>query len=104
MILWIKTHLLTLPLMYLSSIPRTILTRILNEAIANAKGIGLVIESMTTPMSDGDRLRMVDEAGAKIDKNFTDLQTFYQRALLLSMNRARDLNDLAATKALWGLQ
>jgi hypothetical protein len=44
------------------------------------------------------------EAGAKIDKNFTDLQTFYQRALLLSMNRARDLNDLAATKALWGLQ
>jgi hypothetical protein len=88
----------------LSSIPRTILTRILNEAIANAKGIGLVIESMTTRMSDGDRLRMVDEAGAKIDKNFTDLQTFYQRALLLSMNRARDLNDLAATKALWGLQ
>jgi len=104
MILWIKTHLLTLPLMYLSSNPRTILTRILNEAIANAKGIGLVIESMTTWMSDGDRLRMVDEAGAKIDKNFTDLQTFYQRALLLSMNRARDLNDLAATKALWGLQ
>jgi hypothetical protein len=90
--------------MYLSSNPRTILTRILNEAIANAKGIGLVIESMTTWMSDGDRLRMVDEAGAKIDKNFTDLQTFYQRALLLSMNRARDLNDLAATKALWGLQ
>lgn len=72
MILWIKTHLLTLPLMYLLSIPRTILTRILNEAIANAKGIGLVIESMTTRMSDGDR--------------------------------ARDLNDLAATKALWGLQ
>ena len=104
MILWIKTHLLTLPLMYLSSNPRTILTRILNEAIANAKGIGLVIESMTTWMSDGDRLRMVDEAGAKIDKNFTDLQTFYQRALLLSMNRARNLNDLAATKALWGLQ
>ena len=104
MILWIKTHLLTLPLMYLSSNPRTILTRILNEAIANAKGIGLVIESMTTWMSDGDRLRMVDEAGAKIDKNFTDLQTFYQRALLLSMNRARDLNDLAATMALWGLQ
>jgi hypothetical protein len=103
MILWIMTHLLTLPLMYLSSIPRTILTRILNEAIANAR-IGLVIESMTTRMSDGDRLRMVDEAGAKIDKNFTDLQTFYQRALLLSMNRARDLNDLAATKALWGLQ
>jgi hypothetical protein len=47
---------------------------------------------------------MVDEAGAKIDKNFTDLQTFYQRALLLSMNPARDLNDLVATKALWGLQ
>jgi hypothetical protein len=90
--------------MYLSSIPRTILTRILNEAIANPKGIGLVIESMTTRISDGDRLRMVDKAGAKIDKNFTDLQTFYQRALLLSMNRARDLDDLAATKALWGLQ
>ena len=82
----------------------SILTGILNESVQNIKQIYLVINAFVTQMSDGARLRIVDEAGNRVDRNYTDLQLFYQRNMLLSLERAKDENDLAATKALYGMQ
>ena len=81
----------------------SILTGILNESVANLNQIYLVINAFVTQMADGDRLRIIDGAGDRIDGNYTDLQMFYQRNLLLSLERARDANDVAATRALYGL-
>ena len=82
----------------------SILTGIVNESVQNIKQIYLVINAFVTQMSDGARLRIVDEAGNQVDRNYTDLQLFYQRNMLLSLERAKDENDVAATKALYGMQ
>ena len=82
----------------------SILTGIVNESVQNIKQIYLVINAFVTQMSDGARLRIVDEAGNRVDRNYTDLQLFYQRNMLLSLERAKDENDVAATKVLYGIQ
>jgi hypothetical protein len=81
-----------------------VLSGILKESVNNLDQVYLVIKSFVTQMADADRLRMIDEAGGRIDRNYSDLQLFYQRNLTLSLERAQDANDVAATKALYGLQ
>ena len=83
---------------------KNILSGILSESVNNINQIELVIKAFVTQMADADRLRIIDEAGGRIDKNFTDMQQFYSRNSLLSLERAQDANDVAATKALYGLQ
>jgi hypothetical protein len=83
---------------------QSILTGILNQSVNNINQIYLVINAFVTQMADADRLRIIDEAGGRIDKNFTDMQQFYSRNSLLSQERAQDANDMAATKALYGIQ
>ena len=80
------------------------LTGILNASVRNTGALELAIRSLVTQMHDADRLRIIDEAGDGVDRNYADLQEFYQRSLLLSLNRARDQQDIAATKALYGVQ
>jgi hypothetical protein len=80
-----------------------ILSGILTESANNVKQIELVINAFVTQMADADRLRIIDGAGNSVDKNFTDMQQFYERNSLLSLERAQGLNDVAATKALYGL-
>jgi hypothetical protein len=86
----------------------TMLTSTLNgiveESVRNVSQLELAIKALVTQMSDGDRLRIIDGTGNSIDRNYSDLQSFYQRSVLVSVERAQDENDLAATKALYGLQ
>jgi hypothetical protein len=63
----------------------------------------LAIQALVTQMSDADRLRIVDEAGDGIDQHFADVQALSQRSVILSLNRAQDANDVAVTRALYGL-
>lgn len=81
-----------------------ILTGILKEGAANISQIYLVINAFVSQMGDADRLRIIDEAGSRIDRNYTDLQQFYQRNMLLSLERARDSNDITATRMLYGIR
>ncbi len=81
-----------------------VLNGILQQSERNVEAIGLVIRSFVTRMSDGERLRMIDEAGRSVDRNFSDLQGFYQQCLLLSLERAKDEQDLVTTRAMYGLE
>lgn len=80
------------------------LTNIVSESARNIGMLELAIKSLVTQMHDADRLRIIDDAGDGIDKNYADLQQFYQRSLLLSLERAQDQNDVAATKGLYNIQ
>jgi predicted outer membrane protein len=80
------------------------LTNIVSESARNISMLELAIKSLVTQMHDADRLRIIDAAGDGIDKNYADLQQFYQRSLLLSLERAQDQNDVAATKGLYNIQ
>lgn len=63
----------------------------------------MAIQALVTQMSDADRLRIVDEAGDGIDQHYSDVQVLGQRSAILSLNRAQDANDVAVTRALYGL-
>ena len=57
----------------------------------DSKGTGQSFDQicLVTQMHDAVRLRIIDEAAGGVDQNYADLQEFYQRSLLLSLNRAR---------------
>jgi hypothetical protein len=76
---------------------------ILNQSVANLNQLYLVINALVTQMDDGDRLHIVDAAGARIDQNYSDLHQFTQQNILLSTQRAKDQNDLTQVKLLYGL-
>ena len=81
-----------------------VLSGIMNQSVQNLKNLVMVVNALITQMNDAGRLRIIDETGAGIDRNYTDLQQFSQQSFLLSLQRSRDADDVAATKALYGIQ
>ena len=81
-----------------------VLTGIAGQSVQNIKRLTLVVTSLLTQMGDAARLRLIDETGSDIDRNYTDLAVFSQQNFLLSLQRAKDVNDIAVTKALYGIQ
>jgi hypothetical protein len=79
------------------------LTSILNQTAANFSQLQLVVNAFVTQMPDAGRLQIIDETAGQVDRNYAAMQAFYQQNLLLSLERARDQNDIAATKTLYGL-
>lgn len=77
---------------------------LLQQSAENLDQINLVINSFTTQMSDAQRLKIIDDAGAKIDKNYADILKFDQHNMVISLQRTQDENDLNMVKQLYGLQ
>jgi hypothetical protein len=76
---------------------------ILKESIQNINLLSLVVNAFVTQMDDGDRLRIIDAAGRKINKNYSDLQQFTQENILLSLQRSKDQQDLGFVRSLYGI-
>jgi conjugation system TraG family ATPase len=74
---------------------------ILDENARNVQQIGLVIQSFVTQMEDAGRLTIIDETSRSIDGSFRNLREFTQQNSLLSLQRARDENDVLMIKALY---
>lgn len=81
-----------------------VLTGIVDQSEQNIKRLTLVITALITQMNDAGRLRMIDETGGAIDKNYSDLAQFSQQTMLLSLQRAQDEHDVLVTRALYGVQ
>lgn len=81
-----------------------VLAGIASRSAENIARLNLVVTSLVTQMDDGARLRLIDETGSAIDKNYRDMADFSQQAYLMSAQRSRDAGDLAAVKALYGIQ
>jgi len=76
----------------------------INQSVENLNQITVVINAFVTQMSDADRLRIIDGASERIDKNYDDCRQFTQENILLSLERSKDLNDLETVKKLYGIQ
>ncbi|HVS95202.1 MAG TPA: TraG family conjugative transposon ATPase [Puia sp.] len=76
---------------------------ILDESIRNTGQLSLVINDFVTQMDDAARLRIIDDTGAGIDRNYADLRQYTQQNTLLSLRRAKDENDIQAIKLLYGI-
>jgi hypothetical protein len=76
---------------------------ILDESIKNIDQIFLVINSFTTTMSDAKRLEIINAAAGQVDANYYDLIRFNQQNIMLSLQRAKEYNDVEAVEKLYGL-
>ena len=81
-----------------------VLAGIAKQSVQNIQRLTLVVTSVVTQMGDAARLRLIDETGSDIDRNYSDLAEFRQQTLLLSLQRGKDESDIAVTKVLYGLQ
>lgn len=76
---------------------------ILDESMKNIDQIFLVLGSFTTQMSDAKRLEIINSAADKIDANYDDLTLFNRQNVLLSIQRAKTINDVNAIKKFYGI-
>lgn len=77
---------------------------ILNESIRNIDQLSLAIKSLVTQMDDAARLRIIDESGTRINQNYQALRQYTQSNTLLSLQRAKDEQDLKSIRTLYGIQ
>jgi flagellin-specific chaperone FliS len=77
---------------------------ILDESVRNLDQLYIVVNSFQTQMSDAQRLELIDAVSAKVDGNYTDLQTFNRGNIQLSMQRAKSLQEIEGVKKLYGLE
>lgn len=76
---------------------------IMDESVKNLDQILIVINSFKTQMTDGKRLEIIEAAANEIDQNYFDLKQFNTQNMLLSLNRAKDANEIEAVKKLYEL-
>ena len=78
-------------------------TGILGESLKDLDQVLLVINSFATQMSDGERLALIHRAADSIGRHYSDLREFNEQGIRLSMQRARERNDLQRIEQLYGL-
>lgn len=76
---------------------------ILKESAKNLDQILLVINSFTTQMSDAKRLDIINATADEVDANYDDLTRFNKQNIMLSLQRAKEKNDVDVVKKLYGL-
>jgi len=62
-----------------------------------------VINAYITQMSDAKRLEIINKAGDNIEKNYQDLSQFNNQNIQLSINRAKDDQEVETVRKLYGL-
>lgn len=77
---------------------------ILNESIKNLDQLFMVATAFATQMSDARRLEIINAAADNIEQNLTDLRQFNAQNMVISIQRAKDGNEIEVTKKLYGLQ
>ncbi len=86
-------------LQYISSI----YSGILKASVNNLDQLMNLVNNFKTQMSDGKRMELIQKVSHNVDQNYNDLKQFNNENTILSLQRAQDANDIAATKALYGL-
>ncbi|HWZ35203.1 MAG TPA: hypothetical protein VNW51_03545 [Mucilaginibacter sp.] len=76
---------------------------ILQESVKNLDEILVVINSFKTQMSDAKRLELIDQSADRIDTNCSDLKKFNNQNYMLSIQRAKDENEVLSLKKYYGI-
>lgn len=75
----------------------------LDASVKNLDQLALVINAFKTQMSDAKRLQIIDDAAASVDKVYHDLQAFNNQNKLLSLQRAKNADEVNVVKKMYGL-
>jgi hypothetical protein len=76
---------------------------ILEASSKNLDQIMLVVNPGKTQMSDQQRLEMINQAGNRLDENYSDLRQYNNQNMLLSLHRSNDLNEVQTLKSYYGI-
>lgn len=76
---------------------------ILDQSIKNLDAIFMVVSSFETQMTDAKRIELINAAANEIETNFSDLRQFNQQNIIISLQRAKQQNDVNMVKKLYGL-
>lgn len=76
---------------------------ILNESIRNLDEVLLAVSSLQTQMTDAERLAMIHKASGAMQKNLNDLRQFNNGNMSVTMQRAKEKNDMQTVRQLYGL-
>lgn len=77
---------------------------ILDESVKNVDNLLMIIGSFRTQMSDEKRLDLINAIGNRVDSNYSDLQQFNAQNALLSLQRAKDQNEILTIKKYYGIE
>ncbi len=86
-------------LSYISSV----YTGILKASVANLDQLMNLVNSFKAQMSDGKRMELINKTSRGVTGNYNDLKQFNNENIMLSLQRAKDENDIQATKNLYGI-
>lgn len=92
-------HFSVTELQYISSV----YTGILKASINNLDQLMNLVNSFKTQMSDGKRLELINKTSKSVDQNYYDLKQFNNENIELSLQRAKDEQDIQVTKNLYGI-
>ncbi|MDQ3843050.1 MAG: conjugal transfer protein TraI [Bacteroidota bacterium] len=79
-------------------------TGIIEQSVKNLDALHMVINSFMTQMSDAGRMELINNVADAIQQNYDDLRTFNTQNVKLSLQRAKNAQDITVVKALYGLQ
>ena len=74
----------------------------LEESLKNTGRISLVINAYSTQMSDAKRIEIIQQTAANMEQCLMDLRQFNQQNTKISLQRARDQNDIDVVRKLYG--
>ena len=76
---------------------------ILERSVKNVDQILVVVSSFKTQMSDGARLELIGAAALEMESIWSDLKQFNREHSLLSIQRAKSMEEAAKLKELYGI-
>ena len=82
---------------------QNVYSSILDASVKNLDQIMLVVGTNQTQMSDEQRLELINQAGDRLDDNYSDLRAFNNQNELLSLQRSKDVNEIQTVKNLYGI-
>lgn len=76
---------------------------ILRKSIDNLDQIQMVVNAFNVSMTDADRINIINQAADQVDQNYGDLKLFNHQNKVLSLQRAKDAQEVDVVKQLYGL-
>lgn len=75
----------------------------IDASARNLDQLMLLVTDGTTQMSDGRRLGLIDDAARRAEEAYNQVQVFTRAREVLSLHRARTIQDLQSVQRLYGL-
>jgi hypothetical protein len=76
---------------------------IMEESLKNLEQVILVIQSFSLQVTDAKRMELINAASDAMQQNYTDLKAFNNQNVQLSLQRAKDAQEIALVRRLYGM-